>query len=118
MRRGKPWSMMLMAFELRKRWDPVVVSEPRQKRRCQAIQDFRHGKIIAQIWDQVSVDGVRFRTFTISRYAETETGPRTSRDMSLDDLRHCRKALRSLKKWRRDEKRRHRREVLRRLFGC
>jgi hypothetical protein len=118
MSHGKPWSMMLVELE-RRRWEPTVVADPRPSRRhrCRSVEGFRKGRVIAQVWDHETVDGVRYRTFTISRTMETDQGPRTSRDLSLGDIRDCRKALRTLKKWRRDDKRRNRRTLLRRLLS-
>lgn len=86
-----------------------------QKRQA---DQFVSGRVVGQIWDHVSEDGVRWRSLTLSRYVEDRRGYGTKPELLLrEDLRDCKRVLKRARKWWLNERKRARRPLLRRLLG-
>lgn len=105
-----------MEAKQRKDWQPVVVAESIGRSRRRSIGEFHKGRVMAQVVEHITEDGLRYRTVQVSRLVEIDEGLRTSRCIplaSFDDL-CC--VVQQLKKWRRDEKRRNRQSLLRRFL--
>lgn len=105
-------SMRLMETEKKGRrdWALELVEDlrsvPRQDSR--PITQFVRRRAIVQIWDRVSPDGIRYQSITIGRLYERDGKPAVNHDLEFRDVRECRKALRDAKGWWREERKRSR----------
>jgi hypothetical protein len=85
------------------------------RQRMQQRAEFRRGRVAAQVWLVQSTDGLKSHAFSLSRWHDSPKGDVTSRELDFADLRDCRKALRDVKKWWRDERKRTRRPLWQRI---
>ncbi len=96
----------------------VEDAKSNRKHACRCLESFPHGSVLAQINRHTSVDGVAYRSFTIDRLFDTAEGIRKGEIfLTAEGIRNCQKALRSVKKWRRNEIRERRRRMLRKVLG-
>lgn len=81
------------------------------------IKQFLDGDVVVQAWNRLSVDGVRYQSFTVGRLVQKDGEPGVKPDLYSEDLRHARQALRELIKWWREEQKRSRPPLWKRLVS-